>query len=1216
MALVTVVVVLSLLPTSALTASSAPSIGVPSTTTDPGPVLGGPLVLAPVAASDIVPAGAGVIGGPGDAPLPILLTLELTNRTALGALLAGLSDPVSAEYHQYVTAARFEARFSPSRATWNGVLDYLAGFEVSNLTTTPDRVSVWFDATPAVIDAMFHTTLETFDLGGDDFVAPLTNPELPSELAGVLTQVTGLSTYSQYTIHTASVGRVVARSGSPGAVAAGAPSLSYLAPVEYDGAQLEYAPDFQVAYDEQSLFAQYGYPTNATVATILWAGAYSGSTVSTPCGTVSTGEDVGPFVPADVYGYFNETLPAGEPHPRVTAVPIGSAAGASCAASWDSTGAVGENTLDLEMVGSTAPGSQIYNVYGPTPSETYLDAAFATVLSPPLTLSAAAQAGLSNVTVITNSWGESDTYDSNWYQYLEQAQARGISVLASSGDSGDNPSSSKYLGSTVEFPSSMSYNAFGMTAVGGTTPTLSSTTYHLTSQVVWNITAADVSDDGPAGSTGGVSTVYPEPIWQTDTEANDAIGGAGRGVPDLAAIANNTLATLSVDGYQYRATNASGVGQFYSFWGTSIASPLTAGLLADIDYVLSVNHTAPLGFLNPSLYSVANREYAPLPNNATGIGAEATGAYIYSLPTTPFSDVTLGSNYVYDAAFGYDLVTGWGSLDAYNYTMYVKTTSSAGDPGRLSGIQDRVHLAGLSVSSAGKTYNASTQQNFFLANSLGAPVYWVQNVVYISGEPGAWSMRFTGWVVFPFYAAYPSLTVYEYNWPATSLAESTPIALNFTTQLVDPGGLGAAVTFSFGVAGASTLTLPVPGASFLIGSLNYTYTWQGTSYTNGGPSFGAAEGFLTPQFGLVGGPSLGVGEFAAPTAGTVSAYTAAWGSSVFVPAGTATFTTSASQTAEVAANLEYTPTSGNNWTISVQSGSGTQGVLAFESGAAEYAVQFNQTGVPAGTTWWVNVTGGPPLSGPGSTADLVTDLTDGSYPWTFQVGSILGTASAGSGTVTVSGAGVFVDLTYDVPTGTVTFSELGLASGATWRVAIGGGPTVSGATIDLTVTVEYGAHSYRIQGPDATWQAAPRTGTVSVGSSPSTVAVAFTRVVYVVTFAPSFSGTGAVEWWASFNGTTVPGDASNIPVELPNGTYDFSFTTGTGYSVSPTNESLTVTGAPLVVAFVVSPSSPGGLFGLGTWGYLLVGGIVVVLLGVVIAAVATRRKSPPTGPGT
>ncbi len=1218
-----------MLPLTPVGASSFPTDrGSPLTegmATTPAVPPSGPLTPVPLGPYGTIVPGSVVVDPAPTGTVHLVLTLGYSNATALGAFLARLSDPSSPAYHHYLTATEFDARFAPPIVTWDSVLAYVRSYGVAHLTTTPDRVMIAFDASPSTLDRMFRTTLETYRTGPIAYLAPDPAPELPRSLASALIQVDGLDTYSQHLIRTA--GGMLLGSGRhaiPSEPTNPRTPSGYLPPVTVNGVQMEYAPDFQVAYDEPSLFPQYGFPTNASVATILWSGNYTGSALTTPCGTLTNGEAVGPWVPSDIYDFFNETLPSGEPHSVLTAVPINGAPAPSCLASWDPSQTNVENTLDLEMIGSTAPGAHIYNVYGPSATTANIDQAFGTILSPPATLPALVRAGLGNVTVISNSWGGTDGNDSSWYAGLEQAQARGISVLASSGDSGDNPASSMYIGTTVEFPASMAYNTFGDTAVGGTTVALNPATLHLASQIVWNISAADVVDGGPAGSTGGVSAAFPEPSWQASSSANAVIRsvGSGRGVPDIAAIANNTLMTITLDGFQYRATNASLGGRYVSVWGTSIASPLTAGEVAEIDHVLVSSGNPVLGFLNPALYALASMQYAPLPRNATGVGAVVTGAYAYSLPTVAFDDVTVGQNDRYPALPGYDLVTGWGSLDAYNVTMYELRVSSAGLSGHLSGIQDRLNLTGLAVTSTGGSYNASLQQNFFLANSLGAPVYWVQNVVYLAGGHGNWQMTFTGWVIFPFFPSYPADSVREFNVPASSLAETTPINFNLTTQLENPNSLRASMVFSFGVSGATPLTLPVPGASFLIGSLDYPYSWQGVNYSNGGIVRSGGPGFLSPQFGLVGGPSSGVGDFETSTAGALSVYLAPWGTSSWQAADTETFGLATAQTGETARNLSFTRISASSWTLGVQSGGTTQGVLGYEAPPGpSYTVRFNETGVPATASWWVNISGGPSLAGSGTNTSLSTSLPSGSYPWTAAIGPRNWTFRPDRGTATVASGPVYVDLVaVPPPTYSVSFQEQGLPTGTSWSVTFAGSLKSSTGTL-IFFTAANGSYPFSA-GAVSGYTASPAYGTVDVVGGQVIRSIAFSPVTpagttYPVTFAESGLPVGTT-WSVTLNGTTLTSSSTTVVFFETNGVYAFSVGAVSNYTSNLTSGHVTVSGAPTTTEVGFSPTSGGGggsgaggawsLFGLTLDEWLLLGIGILVIVAIGVLADRRRRK--------
>ena len=121
-------------------------------------------------------------------------------------------------------------------------------------------------------------------------------------------------------------------------------------------------------------------------------------------------------------------------------------------------------------------------------------------------------------------------------------------------------------------------------------------------------------NDGASGgaSGGGYSNEFTRPSWQTGNS------NAQRGVPDVAGDADPQT------GYQVSVDGTATV-----FGGTSCVAPLWAGLIALVNQ--SANKRA--GFINPLLY--AN--------------------------PTAFTDITEGNNNGYNAAPGWDPVTGLGS---------------------------------------------------------------------------------------------------------------------------------------------------------------------------------------------------------------------------------------------------------------------------------------------------------------------------------------------------------------------------------------------------------------------------------------------------------------------------------------------------------------------------------------------------------------------------
>jgi hypothetical protein len=924
-------------------------------------------------------------------PVSVFVTLKLQNQSRLAALLTGLSDPSSPEYHQYLSARAFTTEFSPSPSAYQLAIGYFSEASGVRLTSYPNRIGLLLAGPGAVVGAMFGVSFARGVAPTGAYYAPVGTPTLPAPLAAEIGSVDGLSSYGAASPAST---RAIASgpAAAPDAKAAGYPTPT---PCGSSGGQCVWGSDLQVAYNEQSLLS-ITYPTHEVVATILWAGQNS------------QGQPVGPYVPNDITDYFNRTLPAGQPHSTVVPVPYDGAPMPGISASNDTTGATGENTLDLEMVGSTAPGASIYNVYGTGPGSAETDGALAFILSP------TGYPGLANVSVISNSWGSLDSNDSSWVPMLEEAQARGISVLAATGDAGSNPASNYSVGSQVEFPSVMAYNSFGVTAVGGTALTLnadpsSSAFLSILSQPAWY---EPQSGSGPIGSSGGVSQYFAEPSWQLTSEASTVIaatGSTGRGVPDLAAIAQNMFVLATTSGTQLT----------YRDFGTSVATPVVAGLVAEADAVLGRYHQPNLGFLNPALYAWADRMIQP-PPTGSGNGSVVYGTYDSSLPMRPVFDVTQGGNYAYPALPGYDLVTGWGSLDAYNFTAFVLSYDYAGSSFALDGVRDVVNLSALAVTSVFQNstvntqYNASIEQTLFLANSLGAPIYWVQNAVSLQRTSStAWQVTETGSIYYPFYGLYPGETIWVYR-TSSSGSATLPATWTITTSLLRPAGAIPEIVFDVNGRAVST---PIPGAEFIIGGSGYRYFWQGVEYTDGPYPNSTAPSGLAPQFGVLGGPSGSAGVFAAPTTVTVTPNYLPTGGSVYVaPVGSGIVTPSIAQAPESAQNLGWAP-AGGSWDAAVVSGSSDQGFFVYSTAAAgnpvnfqlvTFAVVFNETGLGKGAVWSVTLGG---ITESSSATTITFEMLNGTYA--FSVPSVGGSnPSPASGSVTVLGNSSHVALSF------------------------------------------------------------------------------------------------------------------------------------------------------------------------------------------------------------
>lgn len=312
-----------------------------------------------------------------------------------------------------------------------------------------------------------------------------------------------------------------------------------------------------------------------------------------------------------------------------------------------------EADLDLEWSGAVARLASLVYVY----SDDVQYSAYYAVdnrLAPVISESF----GLCEYVVASNRMG---LYD--FQVEAQKGNALGITWLASSGDSGaagcdyDAPIATQGFG--VSLPASVpevtgvggtEFNEAGLNYWSGTNGLYGGSALSYIPEMAWNDTAVSLALGGTiAASGGGMSAVYTKPAWQTGPGVpNDG----ARDVPDVALAASNDH-----DPYIVVSEGASlGVG------GTSAAAPSFAGMLAVLNQFLVQNgvQKAPgLGNINTKLYSMA-----------------AGG------PSGVFHDVTAGNNIVpceakspdcsngqfgYAAGLGYDLVTGLGSVDAYNF---------------------------------------------------------------------------------------------------------------------------------------------------------------------------------------------------------------------------------------------------------------------------------------------------------------------------------------------------------------------------------------------------------------------------------------------------------------------------------------------------------------------------------------------------------------------
>jgi kumamolisin len=335
-----------------------------------------------------------------------------------------------------------------------------------------------------------------------------------------------------------------------------------------------------------------------------------------PAGTTGAGQTIavielgGGYSDSDLDTYFGGL---GIDVPSVTAASVD---GASNAPGSDPNGADVEVALDVDVIGAAAPGAAQVVYFAPNNGDQgFVDA-----------ISAAASATPAPI-AISISWGQSeDSWTAQGRSAMDAAMADaaalGITVCAASGDNGSGDAVDDGQ-PHVDFPASSPHAL----ACGGTKLLADPTTGVISSEVVWNETAAN---EGAGG--GGVSDEFALPSWQADAGvparagSDSGAGSGGRGVPDVAGNADPAT------GYQiYSGGKAQVVG------GTSAVAPLWAALISR----LAEASGQRFGLIQTLLYAGVTP------------GTAVSG----------FRDITSGNNGAYAAGPGWDACSGLGSPD-------------------------------------------------------------------------------------------------------------------------------------------------------------------------------------------------------------------------------------------------------------------------------------------------------------------------------------------------------------------------------------------------------------------------------------------------------------------------------------------------------------------------------------------------------------------------
>jgi subtilase family serine protease len=619
------------------------------------------------------------------------LVLALRNAAGAKAFVRQVSSPGSSLYRHYLTDAQWVARFGPTAAAVTRARAWLhqEGFTVG--TVAKDRLFVSASGTAAAVERAFGVQLGYYNVNGHKVRLAKGTMTIPSSLAGTVSGTVGVNQYVATTS--------LARTAHTPAGHASTPAQEPPPPAGFRNPQpcsAFWGQKIDTA-DSGQLYQPFTHPLPYDICgykPVQLRGAYG---LNSSVAGGNNGKGVGiaivdaydsPTLLSDAQRYFKMNDPT---HPLLSSqfinVPPASVGNeAVCAAS----GWYAEQALDVESSHAMAPGATTLYVGAQDCFDSSLLAAVNIAIT-------------SGASVVTDSWGDfaGDLLADNatktaFDNTFMLAASTGVSVLFSSGDSGDDFADSGLT--SPDYPASSPF----VTAVGGTTLEVNSGNARqaeygwstakqllcgpVTARNCGSATKPETALAWQAGGGGGTSYTYTQPFYQAGVVPNalalrnQALFGPIplRVEPDISMDADAQSGML----IGLTQTFPSGVryGQFKE-GGTSLASPLLAGVIADVDQAAG----APLGFLNPALYKAFTRtpsafndvrppanpnsaavvrvDYANTVNSSNGFLVSAR-AINYAGPET-YCDGTgncATRNVTLTAGRGFDGLTGIGSV--------------------------------------------------------------------------------------------------------------------------------------------------------------------------------------------------------------------------------------------------------------------------------------------------------------------------------------------------------------------------------------------------------------------------------------------------------------------------------------------------------------------------------------------------------------------------
>ncbi|MFE2883509.1 protease pro-enzyme activation domain-containing protein [Streptomyces sp. NPDC059272] len=148
--------------------------------------------------------------------IAVAISLTPRNDKSLDTFIANVSNPRSSSYGHYLTKAQFAARFGRTDAEVKQVKEYLRAQGLTVGKVHSGNLLVDATGTAAQLEKAFGTKLSTWKdaKSGRAFYANETAPTLPTAIAGLVSDVTGLNNRAQ--LHHQATDTVAPRNGPGG----------------------------------------------------------------------------------------------------------------------------------------------------------------------------------------------------------------------------------------------------------------------------------------------------------------------------------------------------------------------------------------------------------------------------------------------------------------------------------------------------------------------------------------------------------------------------------------------------------------------------------------------------------------------------------------------------------------------------------------------------------------------------------------------------------------------------------------------------------------------------------------------------------------------------------------------------------------------------------------------------------------------------------------